>query len=244
VATYITFLAIIVIRIRLGHFPTRTKWLGFFGLLGLFQLWPAQAQQPTSAAVQFSRVIDNPASKLLDTGIDIYGYLAQMAKSRSDRNSCTLTYGTDSNDGIFEGYAFNATVTGLKCDDTTAIYEELITAVQGCADDLHNAHAVRGCCGFSHGGMWKGQLRLTADPEAFPAASVACWSPFRLSMSMGSRLELPWAGGGWARRESGSLSLVIWLAKQSASADTSSTSDPGEWEVRWVKRISHWTFGL
>jgi hypothetical protein len=43
-ATYITFLAIIVIRIRLGHFPTRTKWFAFFGLLGLFRLWLAQAQ--------------------------------------------------------------------------------------------------------------------------------------------------------------------------------------------------------
>jgi hypothetical protein len=174
VTTYITFLAIIVIRIRLGHFPTRTKWFAFFGLLGLFQLWLAQAQQPTSAAVQFSRVIDNSASKLLDTGIDIYGYLAQMAKSRSDQNSCTLTYGTDSNDGIFEGYAFNATVTGLKRDDTTAIYAEILTAVQECAVNLLSAHAVRGCCGFSHRGMWKGHLRLTADPETFPAASVAC----------------------------------------------------------------------
>jgi hypothetical protein len=174
VATYITFLAIIVIRIRLGHFPTRTKWFGFFGLLGLFQLWLAQAQQPTSAAVQFSRVIDNSASKLLDTGIDIYGYLAQMAKSRSDQNSCTLTYGTDSNDGIFEGYAFDATVTGLKCDDTTAVYGEVLSAVQECAVKLFSSHAVRGCCGFSYGGMWKGQLRLTADPETFPAASIAC----------------------------------------------------------------------
>jgi hypothetical protein len=57
VATYITFLAIIAIRIRLGHFTTRTKWFGFFGLLGLFQLWLAQAQQPTSAADKCSRAV-------------------------------------------------------------------------------------------------------------------------------------------------------------------------------------------
>jgi hypothetical protein len=124
--------------------------------------------------VQFSRVIDDSASKLLDTGIDTYGYLAQMAKSRSDQNSCTLTYGTDSNDGIIEGYAFNATVTGSNCDDTSAVYGEILSAVQECADNLHDAHAVRGCCTFSHGGMWKGHLRLTADPGKFPAASVTC----------------------------------------------------------------------
>jgi hypothetical protein len=38
-ATYITFISIIVIRISLGYFPTRTKWFGFFGLVGLLQLW-------------------------------------------------------------------------------------------------------------------------------------------------------------------------------------------------------------
>lgn len=111
---------------------------------------------------------------MLDTDIDIYEYLAQMIKSRSDQNSRTLSYGTDANEGIFEGYAFNATVTGSNCDDTSAVYGEILSAVQECAESSHNAHAVRGCCGFSHGGMWKGQLRLTADPETFPAASVAC----------------------------------------------------------------------
>lgn len=39
VATYLVFLSIVVIRIALGYFPTRTKWFGFFGLVGLLQLW-------------------------------------------------------------------------------------------------------------------------------------------------------------------------------------------------------------
>jgi hypothetical protein len=38
-ATYLAFLSIVVIRISLGYFPTRTKWFGFFGLVGLLQLW-------------------------------------------------------------------------------------------------------------------------------------------------------------------------------------------------------------
>ena len=38
-ATYLTFLSIVVIRVSLGYFPTRTKWFGLFGLVGLLQLW-------------------------------------------------------------------------------------------------------------------------------------------------------------------------------------------------------------
>jgi len=38
-ATYLTFISIIVIRISLGYFPPRTKWFAFFGSVGLLQLW-------------------------------------------------------------------------------------------------------------------------------------------------------------------------------------------------------------
>lgn len=106
-------------------------------------------------------------------GIDIYEYIAQKIKTKSDQKSCTLTYGTDSNDGTYEGYAFQATTSGSNCD-TTAIYKTILNAVEECADDLNQAKAVRGCCTFTHGGTWTGHLRLTADPDKFPATSVSC----------------------------------------------------------------------
>jgi hypothetical protein len=38
-ATYILLLTIVTIRLSLGYFPTRTKWFGLFGSLGLLHLW-------------------------------------------------------------------------------------------------------------------------------------------------------------------------------------------------------------
>lgn len=134
-----------------------------------------EKRKPIEVVVAVATVVGAGASVVIASGAgpDIYKYIAQKIKDKSDQNSCTLTYGTDSNDGYFEGYAFQATTTGSKCD-TTAIYKTVLNAVQDCADDLHNAKAVRGCCKFSHGGTWTGHLRLTGDPNKFPATSVPC----------------------------------------------------------------------
>jgi hypothetical protein len=134
-----------------------------------------QKRKAIDVAVKVATVVGGSTGIVLGgkAGIDIYEYIAQKIKTKSDQKSCTLTYGTDSNDGTFEGYAFQATTSGSNCD-TTAIYKTILNAVKECADDLHNAKAVRGCCTFTHGGTWTGHLRLTADPNKFPATTVSC----------------------------------------------------------------------
>lgn len=106
-------------------------------------------------------------------GLDMYDNIAAKIAKKSKDNSCTLTYGTDSDDGYYMGYAYYAATTGKNCD-TTAIKETVHNAVSKCADRLHDAGTVRGCCAFSHGGTWSGHLQLTADPVKYPATSVTC----------------------------------------------------------------------
>jgi hypothetical protein len=134
-----------------------------------------QKRKAIDVAVKVATVVGGSTGIVLGgkAGIDIYEYIAQKIKTKSDQKSCTLTYGTDSNDGTFEGYAFQATTSGSNCD-TTAIYKTILNAVKECADDLHNAKAVRGCCTFTHGGTRTGHLRLTADLNKFPATTVTC----------------------------------------------------------------------
>jgi hypothetical protein len=94
-------------------------------------------------------------------------------KSKSDKNSCTLVYGTDHDDGYYEGYAYQATTIGSRCD-TTAIQKSINDAVRTCATKLHKARAVTGYCKFSHGGSWHGHLRLSANPDRYPVRSAQC----------------------------------------------------------------------
>lgn len=108
-----------------------------------------------------------------NAALEIYKYIAQRIKDRSNQNSCTLWYGTDNDNGKIEGFAYRATTTGSNCD-TTAIYDTILNAVRKCADDLNTARAVRGCCKFSHDGTWTGHLVLTGDPDKFPADTVTC----------------------------------------------------------------------
>ena len=109
-----------------------------------------------------------------NSAVDLYNNIAAKIKAKSDQNSCTLTYGTDSDDGYYEGYAYQATTTGKNCD-TTAIMKTIQNAVKACATKLHNAGAIRGCCQLRHGqGTWHGHLRLTANPSIYPATSVTC----------------------------------------------------------------------
>ena len=108
-----------------------------------------------------------------NSAIQLYDNIAAKIKSKSDKNSCTLVYGTDHDDGYYEGYAYQATTTGNKCD-TTAIEKSINDAVRTCATKLHKARAVTGCCRFSHGGSWRGHLRLSANPDRYPVRSAQC----------------------------------------------------------------------
>jgi hypothetical protein len=87
----------------------------------------------------------------------------------SDANSCSLVYGTDFDGEVWEGYAYQTISMGFN-SDTIATCEDIRTAVGDCADRLHEAHAVRGCCRISYGGTWSGQLRLTAEADGWPSA--------------------------------------------------------------------------
>ncbi|CAK4010823.1 Hypothetical predicted protein [Lecanosticta acicola] len=108
-----------------------------------------------------------------NSGFDLYNSIAAKISKKSDNNACTLTYGTDADDGYYVGYAYRATTTGTNCD-TTAIEKTVQNAVYECANKLHSAGVITGCCQFSHGGTWTGHLRLTNAPDRFPATYVNC----------------------------------------------------------------------
>lgn len=108
-----------------------------------------------------------------NSAIQLYDNIAAKIKSKLGKNSCTLVYGTDHDDGYYEGYAYQATTTGNKCD-TMSIEKSINDAVRTCATKLHKARAVTGCCRFSHGRSWRGHLRLSANPDRYPVRSAQC----------------------------------------------------------------------
>lgn len=108
-----------------------------------------------------------------NAALDMYDNIAGKINKKSDKNSCTLTYGTEYDDSKYVGYAFKATTTGDNCD-TTAIEKTIRNAVHDCADKLHTAGVVTGCCAFNHGGTWTGHLQLTSQPDRFPAHNAQC----------------------------------------------------------------------
>lgn len=108
-----------------------------------------------------------------NAALTFYDNIAAKIKAKSDENSCTLTYGTEWDNYTHEGYAYQATTTGSNCE-TTAIKETMQNAVKSCANKLHDAGSTLGCCRFEHGGTWTGWLRLSADPERYPATSATC----------------------------------------------------------------------
>lgn len=134
-----------------------------------------EARGAIEVTVAVATVISSAASVVLagNAAADLYNTIAAKIKAKSDANSCTLTYGTDSDDGYYEGYAYEATTTGSNCD-TTAILTTIQKAVKKCATKLSDAGASRGCCKFRHGGTWTGHLRLTAEPVKLPVTSVTC----------------------------------------------------------------------
>lgn len=134
-----------------------------------------EARGAIKVSVAVATVIGSGASVIIagNAAVDLYDNIAAKIKAKSNANSCTLTYGTDSDDGYYEGYAYEATTTGSNCD-TTALLKTIQTAVKKCATDLSTGGATRGCCKFTHGGTWTGHLRLTAEPVKFPVTSVTC----------------------------------------------------------------------
>jgi hypothetical protein len=104
-----------------------------------------------------------------DATTPLYDWIAQKITASSDANSCTLVYGTDFDGEVWEGFAYQTVSTGVNCD-TTASCKTIRAAVGECADRLHEARAVRGCCRIGYGGTWAGRLRLTAEADGWPAA--------------------------------------------------------------------------
>jgi hypothetical protein len=105
--------------------------------------------------------------------IEILEFIAGLVKSKSEADSCTLTYGTDISGELFYGYAYKATTTGENCD-TTAEKKTILSAVEKCATTLYKKGATVGCCTFHHGGTWHGHLQLSAMPNLYPAHTVTC----------------------------------------------------------------------
>jgi hypothetical protein len=111
----------------------------------------------------------------------LYDWVALKITAISDANSCALVCGTDFDGEVWEGYAYQTITKGLNYDLITP-YEDARVAVGICADKLHSAHAVRGCCRFSYGETWIGQLRLTAEADGWPSADGV---PHGLCLIMG-----------------------------------------------------------
>ena len=52
-ASYVIFVSIVVIRIRLGYFPTYTNWSAVTGLIGLLLLWLRRTQTAQDVVMDF-----------------------------------------------------------------------------------------------------------------------------------------------------------------------------------------------
>ncbi|KAJ5296217.1 uncharacterized protein N7443_007110 [Penicillium atrosanguineum] len=106
-------------------------------------------------------------------GLEIYEYVAEVIKQRSNADVCSLTYGDYTDGERIEGYAYRATTTGTNCQ-TTALESAIYAALRRCANKLHKGGATTGCCKFRHGGSWTGHLRLSAEPKKHPASDITC----------------------------------------------------------------------
>ncbi|KAJ5116220.1 hypothetical protein N7456_000568 [Penicillium angulare] len=104
---------------------------------------------------------------------EIWAFIAGIIKSKSEANSCTLNYGTDTSSEYFYGYAYKATTTGKDCG-TTVEGKTILNAVDKCASTLHFKGAAVGCCTFRHGATWHGHLQLSAEPNIYPVHTVTC----------------------------------------------------------------------
>lgn len=84
-------------------------------------------------------------------------FIASVIESKSNTRSCTLNTGADTEGTYFEGYAYQASMSGSTCV-TTAEKKTILVAVEKCANRLHSYGATCGCCTFTLGGTWTGHL--------------------------------------------------------------------------------------
>ncbi|KAJ5622881.1 hypothetical protein N7490_011486 [Penicillium lividum] len=116
------------------------------------------------------------AAEIIKVGkdvIDIVDFVAGVMKTKSNSDSCTVTKGTDTGDSETYGYAYRATTTGDNCD-TTAELKTLISAVTTCFNNMNEHGCTLCCCQFDHGGTWRGNLQMSADPTSYPATDAVC----------------------------------------------------------------------
>jgi len=152
----------------LSVYITADKILGTSPLLATSNIHP---RVPVDVVLMNATTIAATGTLIIaaDATTPLYDWIAQKITASSDSNPCALVYGTDFDGEIWEGYAYQTISTGLNCD-TTASCETIRAAVGECADRLHEARAVRGCCRIGYGGTWDGRLRLTAEADGWPAA--------------------------------------------------------------------------
>ncbi|GIK05228.1 hypothetical protein Aspvir_009332 [Aspergillus viridinutans] len=77
-----------------------------------------------------------------NAGLEIYEDIVAIIKSKTNQNSCSLVYGTDSDGTYVEGYAYEATTSGENCD-TTAEKKTILAVVEKCANKLNAQGAIR-----------------------------------------------------------------------------------------------------
>jgi hypothetical protein len=143
-------------------------------LLNIAQTDPPQPISRRGTPIDVTFAAGTAAGTAILVGLAAYDLIASKIKDLSNDNSWTLTQGTVWDDKHYLGYAYHATTTGSRYD-TTAELKTIQHAVAECAEDLHKAGVVVGCCNFRHGrhGTWHGHLQLSADPK-FPAKNAKC----------------------------------------------------------------------
>ncbi|KAJ5374223.1 hypothetical protein N7517_006229 [Penicillium concentricum] len=143
-----------------------------YGILayGLFN--PCLASDNATTDIFASSILVRYDSGALDTDSNNTLDLDDKTKTNITITSCSLVYSTELNGETFNGYVYEAKVTGLNCDDSLR-KETVLVAVEKCADSLAKNDAPMGCCPFNHG-TWNGRLRLSAEPSLYPVREVDC----------------------------------------------------------------------
>ncbi|KAJ5919490.1 hypothetical protein N7454_009325 [Penicillium verhagenii] len=125
--------------------------------------------------IQYATVLTVASAVIVaaSNSITICKTIAREINYRSTANECSLVYGTAMDGVKIEGYSYRASTTGTNCK-TSAVYAEILKAVNECVNDLHNQKATTGCCKFRHAGSWTGHLRVTSMPEKHPVEDIVC----------------------------------------------------------------------
>ncbi|KAF7156373.1 hypothetical protein CNMCM6106_009640 [Aspergillus hiratsukae] len=122
-------------------FPIAAAGLQYYHTATII-LWLAEPSPSWVNTLQHIERINTLESKLEHHATIVCAFtLSSIIKNKSDLDSCTLTYGTDTADDYYYGYAYEATTTGSNCD-TTAEKKTILAAVEKCANQLHAAGAL------------------------------------------------------------------------------------------------------